>query len=150
MYAWENYALRQFPGVWEWMETQIEAGMLVMTGVAFDEVDNKAPDCGKWLKGKNLKLLEANNDILNEAMRIRGLLSIAGDKYHAKGVGENDLLIIDTARVYTVELVSDEERQTNLPQVLSKRKIPAVCSLDDVGISCINFLDYIKRSGTIF
>lgn len=24
IYAWDNYPVRQFPGLWEWMATQIE------------------------------------------------------------------------------------------------------------------------------
>jgi hypothetical protein len=65
-------------------------------------------------------------------------------------VGENDLLIISTAKVHRVELVSDEEKQLNLPQILSKRKIPAVCAMSEVAVSCINFLEFIKQSGEVF
>lgn len=150
IYAWDNYPIGQFPPLWEWMASQIEAKELVMSSVAFDEVNHKTPDCGEWLKENNLEQLAISNAILQEAKRIKGLLGIVDDNYHAKGVGENDILIIATARLHGAELVSDEERQTNQPQVSSKRKIPAVCAIPTVSVSCINFIEYIKASGEVF
>jgi len=148
--AWDNYPIGQFPGLWEWMASQIEAKELVMPSVAFEEVQNKTPDCGEWLKDSGLEQLTVTNAILQDAKRIKGLLGIVDDNYHAKGVGENDILIIATARQHGAELVSDEERQTNLPKVSSKRKIPAVCVMKPVSVSCINFIEYIKDSGAVF
>ena len=150
IYAWDNYPVRQFPPLWEWMASQIEAKQLVMPSVAFEEVQHKTPDCGEWLKDNNLEQLAISNAILQDAKRIKGLLGIVDDNYHAKGVGENDILIIATARLHRAELVSDEERQPTTPQVPAKRKIPAVCALPTVSVSCINFLEYIKRSEEVF
>jgi len=150
IYAWDNYPLGQFPGLWEWMAGQIESKELVMPSVAFEEVSHKTPECGEWLKENNLEQLAISNAILQDAKRIKGLLGIVDDNYHPKGVGENDILIIATARQHGAELVSDEERQTNLPQVSSKRKIPAVCAMQTVSVPCINFIDYIKASGAVF
>lgn len=150
IYAWDNYPIGQFPGLWEWMASQIEFKELVMPNVAFEEVQNKMPDCGDWLKDNNLERLPITNAILQDAMYIKGLLGIVGDGYHSKGVGENDILIIATARVHRVELVSDEEKQNNLPKHLPKFKIPAVCLMPPVSVSCINFIEYIKNSGAVF
>lgn len=150
IYAWDNYPVHQFPGLWKWMAAQIEKKELVMPGVAFEQVEGKAPDCGKWLKDNNLKKLDASDAIMQEAMRIKGLLGIVNDKYHAKGVDEKDIIIIATACVHKVELISDEERQTIPPQIPSKRKIPSVCEMAGVSIACINFIDYIKRSNAVF
>lgn len=150
IYAWDNYPVGQFPGLWEWMAGQIESKQLVMSSVAFEEVQGKTPDCGEWLKENNLEQLAITNAIVQEAKRIKGLLGIVDDNYHPKGVGENDILIIATARQHGAELVSDEERQTNLPQVISKRKIPAVCAMPTVAVHCINFIEFIKASGAVF
>lgn len=150
IYAWDNYPIGQFPPLWEWMASQIEAKELVMPSVAFDEVNHKTPDCGEWLKENNLEQLAISNAIVQEAKRIKGLLGIVDDNYHAKGVGENDILIIASARLHGAELVSDEERQTNQPQVSSKRKIPAVCVMPTIAVTCINFIEYIKASGVVF
>lgn len=111
---------------------------------------HKAPDCGEWLKEQSVKRLGVNNVILKDALRIKGLLGIADDQYHPKDVGENDILIIATARAHQAELVSDERRQTGLPQAPSKRKIPAVCAMTEVDVPCINFIDFIRRSGQVF
>jgi predicted nucleic acid-binding protein len=128
IYAWDNYPYGQFPPLWDWMTDQIEQGELAMPSVALDEVTHKAPECAEWLKANDLDVLEITNAILHDAMRIKGLLGIVGDKYHPKGVDENDLLIIATANAHDAELVSDESKQ-KLPDLPAKRKIPAVCSM---------------------
>ena len=150
VYAWDNYPIRQFPGLWEWMGVQIAERKLRIPGVAFEEVTNEDPDCGQWLENNNIIKVDVNNAIMQDALRIKGLLGIAGDSYHPKGVGENDILIIATARAHSAELVSDEGKQNQLPDNMAKRKIPAVCAMPEVSIPCINFIEYIKRSGVIF
>lgn len=151
IYAWDNYPIRQFPGLWEWMSAQIKANRLAMPSVAFEEVENKTPECAIWLRDNGIEQVEINNAVLNEAMRIKKLIGIVDDKYHSKGVGENDLLIIATASTnYKAELISDEERQTTLPKDPTKKKIPAVCFMKEVAVPCLNFLEYIKRSDAIF
>lgn len=150
IYAWDNYPILQFPPLWEWIAEQIDEKKLVMPSVAFDEVENKMPECGKWLEECNIVQLEISNEIVHEAMRIKKLLGIVNDNYHTKGVGENDLLIIATAWVHKTELISDEKRQITPPKESTKRKIPAVCSMKDVAVPCINFIEFIKRSGMIF
>lgn len=149
IYAWDNYPLKQFPGLWEWMADQIQQGEVAMPSVALDEVAHKAPECAEWLKACDLEVLEINNVILQDAMRIKNLLGIEGDKYHPKGVDENDLLIIATAAAHNTELVSDESKQ-KLPDLPAKRRIPAVCVMDEVDVTCINFIDYIKLSAAVF
>lgn len=149
IYAWDNYPALQFPGLWEWMATQAEERQLVMPSVAFEEVVNKTPDCGEWLNDNGLWVIEISNAVMQDAMRIKLLLGIVGDKYRS-GVGENDLLIIATAREQRAELVSDERRQTDLPKERHNYKIPAVCAMSEVSVPCINFIDFIKRSAVVF
>lgn len=148
IYAWDNYPLRQFPPLWDWMQTCIDDKTIVMPSVAFEEVTYKAPDCGEWLK-TDLEQLEITNSIIQDAFRIKTMLGIVDDKYHPKGVDENDLLIIATARDYGVELVSNEARQKQ-PGKLEKCKIPAVCLMKGVDVPCLNFIEFIKRSEVIF
>lgn len=150
IYAWDNYPIEQFLGLWDWMAEQVSAQQIGMPDVALEEVHNKVPECSTWLKDNGLLIIPVGNAALQEAMRIKALLGIEGDRYHPKGVGENDILIIATAKLQDVALVSDEERQQVAPQVQSKRKIPSVCGLREVAVECINFLDYIKSSGTVF
>ena len=118
--------------------------------VALEEVSKEAPECGQWLKESNIILLDVNNAIVQDAMRIKGLLGIVGDRYHPKGVGENDILIIAASRAHGAELISDEGKQNQLPDKMAKRKIPAVCDMAEVSVPCINFVEYIKRSYAIF
>jgi hypothetical protein len=46
----------------------------------------------------------------------KNLLGIANDGCHAKGVDENDLIIIAIARASEVPLISDEGRQATPPE----------------------------------
>ena len=120
-----------------------------MPSVAFEEVAIKTPDCGKWLKDNDLKQIEISNAVVQDAYRIKLLLGIVGDKY-GSGVGENDLLIIATAREQRAELVSDERKQPDLPKELRNYKIPAVCSMAENSVPCMNFIEFIKRSKVVF
>ncbi len=150
IYAWDNYPMRQFPGLWEWLAAQIGEDSLVMPKVAFEEVKHKTPECAEWLKDNEIHLLDISNEILREAMRIKKVVGIVDDNYNSKGVGENDLLIIATAKVHVGQLVSDEKRQMKQPDNPINRKIPAVCDMGEVCVPCINFIEFFKRSGKIF
>ena len=149
IHAWDNYPVRQFPPLWKWIARQIEQRRLVMPRVAFEEVWDKMPDCGHWLRENEIQQYEVNNELLQDAMRIKDLLGIIDDKYHPNGVGETDLFIIVTARALEAELVS-EEHQPNPPNLPSRRKIPTVCAMTEVAVPCINFIKYIKRSDEVF
>lgn len=150
IYAWDNYPILQFPGLWEWIATQIFNKTIVMPDVAIAEVTLKTPDCAIWLQNKGIETLPMATAILQKALQIKHLLGIINDNYHSKGVGENDLFIIATSVVYSAELVSNENRQNRLPDELRRMKIPAVCNMNGVGIVCINFLEFIKRSNAVF
>lgn len=149
IHAWDNYPINQFPGLWSWIASQIEDGILVIPVVALDEVGFKIPECKTWLVDCEIQELEMTNASLLDAMRIKKLLNIVGDGYHSKGVDENDLFIIVTARAQGAELISNEGRQQN-PVVAAKSKIPAVCAMNTVSVPCINFIEYIKRSEKVF
>jgi predicted nucleic acid-binding protein len=150
IHAWDTYPIRQFPGLWKWLAIQVEEGKLMMSQVALEEVGYKVPECRKWLVDCGVERLEVDNTVLDEAVRIKGLLGIIGDSYSPKGVDENDILIIATAVVRGSELVSDEGKQTVHPLLAKNRKIPAVCAMNEVSVLCINFIDFIKRSGVVF
>lgn len=150
IYGWDNYPPSQFPPLWAWLATQIEGKQLVMPGVAYEEVNAKLPDCGRWPREHNLQQLPVNNAVIAEARRIKGLLGIVGDHYHPRGVGENDIFIIATAKAHQSPLVSNEGMQNNQPNELSKCKIPRVCLFPEVQVRCLNFIAFIKESGTVF
>ena len=109
-----------------------------------------APDCANWLRDNDIRRLDITNEVIQNAMQIKNDLGVRNDDYHADGVDENDLLIIATAKVEGAVLVSDEKRQTSLPNNIKRFRIPAVCAMPGVAISCINFIDYIKQSSRVF
>ena len=149
IYAWDNYPIAQFPGLWTWMADRVAQGVIRMSEVAVEEVGHKAAECVAWLKGAGLQKMPVTEAILLEAFRIKNLLEIEEDKYGA-GVDENDLYIIATAKLHAWELVTDEAFQTSANKLKRNWKIPAVCNMESVHTPWIGFLDYIKRSQAVF
>lgn len=150
IHAWDNYPPGQFPPLWRWIAVQIADETFSIPSVALEEVRRRLPECARWLTEQDIESIPMGNDILQEAVRIKGVLGIESDNYSAKGVGENDLFIIATASVFDLELISNEGRQTNLPDVLANCKIPAVCGMRAVEVACIDFITLIRRSGQVF
>lgn len=150
IYAWDNYPITHFPKLWDWLSEEIDAGRLYMPHAAFGEVGHKLPDCQNWLAGCRCHVAPENNQVVQTALQIKQLLGIQNDQYHPDGVGENDVLIIATAKINGHMLVSNENRQPLLPTNLKRFKIPAVCSLGPVGVTCNNFVEYFKASGKVF
>ena len=149
LYAWDNYPPAQFPPLWNWMADRVAKGVIQMSEVALEEVGHKAPECANWLKDAGLHKLAVTEPILQEAFRIKGLLEIEEDKY-GTGVDENDLIIIATAKLHGVELVTDESPQPTPHKQKRNWKIPAVCNMQGVSVAWMDYLGYIKRSGAVF
>ena len=149
VHAWDNYPIEQFPRLWAWLEADCSKGDLRIPRPAMDEVSHVCPDCALWLRAVGTKIMPITNDVLIEATRIKGQLGIANDRYHPKGVDENDLLIIASARIAQSELISNEAKQPTLPSDTKQYKIPAVC-IRLAPPPAIDFLDHVKGSGLTF
>ena len=151
IHAWDHYPEPQFPGLWAWIGERIESEEFLISEVAFGEVSQSSPDCADWLKDKEhaIRRLLTTNTTLQNALMINGLLGIENDQYGA-GVGESDILIIASAKEHGFELVSNENLQNNLPRDMKRYKIPSVCSMPQVGVICLSFIEIIRRSGVVF
>lgn len=148
IYAWDNYPIDQFPGLWEWMAARVQQGVIRLPQVAVEEVGHKTQECLQWLNQANHQTLPITEAILIEAARIKQKLEI-GEKYGA-GVDENDLLIIATAKMHGVELVTNEDLQLTPNKKKQNWKIPAVCNMPSVQVPCTTYLNYLKRSQAVF
>lgn len=148
--AWHEYSSDLFPPLWEWLGPEFSRGRLALSQIAFEEVKQKSGACTDFLSHCGVQPLPVTQDVTSEALRFKTLLQIQNDEYHPKGVGENDLLIIATARVEGADLVSEEGRQQILPDVMGKCKIPAVCGLNAVDVRCIRFIELLRESGRQF
>lgn len=149
IHAWDSYPLKTFPPMWEWMESCVRKQEVVFSAVALEEVKNKFPEIATWLKKRDVEVLQVTQQVATIALSIKNLLGVQGEQYGG-GVGENDILIIATAKAHQVELVTDESIQLNLPTKMKNYKIPAVCSLRPVGVKCMSFLDVLKKSNEVF
>ena len=94
IHGWDNYPIAKFPKLWVWLEQQIGTTEFAIPDVAYEEVAARAPDCYAWLDAAGIPVINTTDAFLQFAQATKQLLGIVGDRYHPKGVGENDLLII--------------------------------------------------------
>lgn len=146
IHAWDNYPIenQHFKSLWDWFAEEVSQGRFVFSEVAYNEIKNKIPECEDWLKDNGVTTLPLSPDILYQAQAIKELLEIEEEQYSV-GVGENDILIVSTAKVMNLPLISEESIQNNLPQNKAKYKIPAVCGMEEVAVVCKNFTTLLKE-----
>ena len=123
---------------------------LVLSEANVAEVGHKSEECARWLREHDCRRMDVSNGILLEAMRIKGLLGIVGDRYSPKGVDENDLICIATAKIHGVALISDEGVQFSPPGNPANSKIPRVCGMPEVKVHCMSFREFLTSSGEVF
>ncbi len=120
IHAWDNYPPenKHFDSLWDWFSNNVQNKEFVISKKAFEEVSHKIPECGEWLKNKDIKILNLTPTSLLIAKNIKESLGIIEEQY-TKGVGENDLFIIAIAQEIESTLVSEEGRQSVLPTLKS-------------------------------
>ncbi len=145
IHAWDNYPPdnHHFDSLWDWFSVNVQNNEFVISKKAFEEVSHKIPGCAEWLQGNNIEINNLTPASILTAKNIKELLGIVEEQYK-KGVGENDLFIIAIAQEKEATLVSEEGRQSPLPALKPNYKIPAVCSMNEVGVACCNFLSLLK------
>ena len=146
LHAWANYPEEQFPSVWRWMEKQIKAGEFLIPEIVRDEAQDE--DVLDWFVGKRLPTVAIPDKILNVAQSIKGGLGIKNDDYSQRGVNNNDVIIIATAKVYGCAIVTEEGVQQQLPPKRKQYKMPAVCRANNIPVG--NFLARLTNSGKVF
>jgi len=154
---WDNYPIQSphFDSIWEWFSMQVEKRNFVISDVAIEEVRRKVLYDGIQKAVQNstdfiailnkITVLKKVPKDLMFAQKIKTLLKIEEDNYHAKGVGENDLLIIANAKRNNSILVTNEEQQGDATKikVKAKYKIPATCNLVEVNVENINLTELL-------
>jgi len=157
VYLWDNYPIQNphFDSIWKWFSNHVEQENFIISDVAINEVRQKilydailktVPKSADFIAILNIITVfkKVPADLLT-AQKIKNILEIEEDKYHSKGVGENDLLIIANAKRTCSILVTNEKRQDDVItiKIRAKYKIPAVCNLDTVGVENINLAELL-------
>lgn len=147
IHLWDNYPIgntKLFSDFWGWIEERIFSQEYRINKTVLAE-SAKIPECQKWFKEKNIFTYDDKNlQTLNKAIEIKNLLGIEDDNYHSKGVNENDIFIIATAKIHNLSLVTEENRQLTLPDKMVKYKIPAVSK--KINVSCHQIINLIPKS----
>lgn len=149
IHVWDHYppSNPHFDSLWEWIDEEIQNKNFSISQKALEEVSRKIPECGKWLRKHNIQVFALTPFALETAQSIKISLNIEEEKYaKVKGVGENDLFIIAIAKETNTTLISEESKQNNLPKLKSNYKIPAVCNMSEVNVSCISFIELLRPS----
>jgi hypothetical protein len=149
VHGWDNYPLVKFPKLWDWIESEIVAGNLLISIVAYTEVTQVSPECASWLDNVNIQKSNITRVMLAQSLAYKAALGVVGEGFHANGVDEKDLMIIANAQVLGFTLISNEAVQNSPPQLMTKYKIPAVC-VHIANVKCINFLSYINSANATF
>lgn len=119
------------------MEQNIKNKNFVFPQPTIEELKKKQKDFFDYLKKNNAVEIPLNEAILKEGLQIKNSLEITSNNYHKKGVGENDILIIATAKLNNHILITEEGYQKNSPQQKRKFKIPLVCQ--NIGVQWKHF-----------
>ncbi len=58
IHAWDNYPPENplFGALWGWVAEEISNEEFCISEIALDEVGHKIPECGAWLKDKDIKI----------------------------------------------------------------------------------------------
>jgi hypothetical protein len=105
IYAWDNYPIQQFPGLWDWISERIKDSMVMMSSVALGEVRDNSPECWQWLRQADLQTHEINNAILQEALHIKKILGIVDDNYGGGVGGLCEIVWCTSGRLFSSKIL---------------------------------------------
>lgn len=146
IHLWENYPAQNdhFKSLWESFVENLNNGTFSISDVALKEIKDKIPDFEERVQPKP-NPEQKNITDLQIVQDIKDNLGIEEDKYHPKGVNENNLFIIAVTKRNNHILVSEEAVQNNLPVEKSKYKIPAVCK-EIAKIECADIQTLLNKN----
>jgi predicted nucleic acid-binding protein len=142
---WHTYPIKNFPSVSSWFGELIEQGQVLICHTVLEECKKNAPELYNWLKGLKFNVYSLTQEVILVAKDIESKMGIA--EYSPKGVDENDLFIIATAKIVKRTLITNEAPQRDVSKInrLAKYKIPAVCQLPYVQVDCVNLIAMITK-----
>ena len=150
IHGWDHYPPKQFPPLWKWIAGGLRRKITAFAKLRLQRSKSVRRTATSWLRAEDMTCVKMTAEAVIKAAEIKSTLEIVNEKYHPRGVGENDILIVASASVERHRLISNENRQPDIPDKKAKYKIPLVCDLPEVTVDCIDFLTLIKESGEVF
>jgi len=131
--------VQRFNKLWNHIASQIEAGVIILPRVIYDEVVKTTKnELAKWLK-KRRKLFVDYVDAQQELAEIVNKVEF----YTTSKASLHDAILIAVAKKRKITVITSEKRASSLN--LKKPKIPNVC--EEIGVDWLSLVDYFKQEG---
>ena len=128
-----------YKSLWERIENLIEKQIIVTCSEIFDEVQDKP--IRKWLYQHNCKVLEIDNEVQRNVIKIvtdnPKMIKFSGNK----GTSSGDAFLVATAMKYELIIITEEK-------INADNKIPQICK--KYGIESVNINGLCERENWIF
>lgn len=146
--GWKNYSPDFLPDLWKDIEDLIDGGGLISAEEVLRELEVGGDDLYQWALKRPVMFVPSADIGIQQAVA-----QILSNPEHAKLIPLNstaktiaDPYVIATAKVQGCTVISNERLQ--LSPSPNKTKIPNVCQ--DLGITHLTFLEFIKAQGWIY
>jgi len=139
---WETYPPANFPGLWEEIDTLVDAGNLIAPEEVLHELKSGDDDLHDWVKQRSDRIVvPTSRDLM---LKVTAILA-DHPTLTKPGTGRSaaDPFVIALAALRGCPVVTKE-----LGGSATKPRIPFVC--DQSGIDCLRFLDVIRNEGWTF
>ena len=137
------YPEENFPGLWERIDALIEDGRFRLSEEVWEELQQKDERAKEWAQPRLDKLMVPTDHAViastQSVLRAHELLV-----KNMKGRNRADPFVIGLARVLGATVVTGEGGDGNA----RRPKIPYVC--EQLGLTCIRFLDVVRAEGWRF
>lgn len=138
----QSYPPDVFPRLWDQFETMVGRQEAVLPKEVLEELERGDDDCATWCKGLDGFVLNANEQVLEQVVRIS-----TGYPDFVQGTSNfADPFVIAHAHVLGGTAVSNERRYNGTnPEFY---KIPNIC--EDLGVPHLKFVEFMRAEGWTF
>ena len=138
--AWvRHYPQDVFPAIWSQMDIAAKNGEIFVIEEVLRELEKKEDGIHKWAKLRGTIIVPIDSEIQKYVVEIMSKYSRLVDSKKNRSIGDPWVIALAQARGLTV--VTGEKATGNM----ARPKIPDVCR--DLGLSCIEIVDFFRKQG---